>query len=244
MKGDGNIRSLIDQITEDLHIVGIDDVVRRKALAAMRFHRDKKFWFTDRTLRFTLTAGRSEYRPGDGFGLPADLVEIAGRIIWILRSGSDDQREECVRTTTDSFEWSRVGWGNSRGTPEVWDYRTGALRLSPAATNTDDVAELRYVTNLGVPKVTRENGVWSYYAPNGQPLTSFEVDAWSNDWLSCEAGEAAIRARTTYLVQKEYLRDTEGAMETLSTWLEMIGQLESETETKTSGVTYIEGGLF
>lgn len=243
MKGDGNLKTLIDTVIEDLHIPGIEDVVRRKALSSMRFHRDKRFWFTDRTHRFGLTAGRSEYRPGDGYGLPVDLVEIAGQIIWILRSGSDDQREECVRVPTSVAEWARVDWGNNRGTPEEWDYRTGALRLHPAPENADDVCEIRYLTNLGIPKAVRENSAWAYYGPNGEPLTTAEVDAWSNDWLTCEAGEAAVRARTMYTVQKEYLRDMEGAADMLGVWLEMVGQLEAETESKTTGITYLEGCL-
>lgn len=243
MKGDGNIGAMVSAITADLHVTGIDAVIQRNVVDAMTFHRNRRYFFSDRTVQFKLTAGRGEYKPGDGFGLPADLVEIASRVIWILLGGSDDSREACIRVSTATYEESRVAWGLSRSQPEEWDFRNGALRFSPAPTSGSDVAELRYLTNLGIPRVTWEAGAVAFYHPTtGENITS-SINAWVNDWTLQEAGAAAIRLRAKYTTQKGYLHDREGANETLADWLEAVGQLEDETESKTAGVMYLDGCL-
>jgi hypothetical protein len=243
VKGDGNVGMLVSWIVSDLHTPGIEAIVRRYVVDAMVFHRNRRYFFSDRTLRFSLTAGRRDYRPGDGFGLPADLVEIASRTIWLLLSGLDTQREPCLRSSTSLFEESVASWGGSRSYPDQWDFRTGALRFSPTPSSASDVVELRYLTNLGIPRLAYESGAFAYYHPTtGENITA-EIDSWSNDWTSQEAGATAIRLRAQYSVQKSYLRDLEGANETLAAWLEAVGQLEDETESKTAGVQYLEGCL-
>ena len=244
MKGDGNIGVLVNWIASDLHVSGIEAVIRRYVVDAMTFHRARRYFFSDRLLRFNLTAGRQDYRPGDGFGLPADLVEIASRTIWILLAGSTDSREPCVRTSTTLFDESLAAWGDSSAQPDCWDFRGTTLRLSPTPRSSADVAELRYLTNLGIPRITFESGAFAYYHPaTGELLSTAEVDAWSNDWTSQEGGTRAIRLRAQYSVQKSYLRDLDGANDTLAGWLEAVGQLEDETESKTAGVTYLDGSI-
>lgn len=252
MKGDGNIGAIVAWVIADLHVPGIEAVVRRYVVDAMTFHRNKRYFFSDRTIKFNLTANRRDYKPGDGFGLPPDLVEIASRTIWILLSGSNDQREPCIRTSTTLFEESIAAWGNSKSYPEEWDCRGSAivngaggviLRFSPTPTSSNDVAELRYVSNLLIPRISYESGAFAFYHPTtGENITT-EIDNWVNDWTVQEAGAAAIRLRAQYSVQKSYLRDSEGAAETMMGWLEAIGQLEDETESKMAGITYLEGSI-
>lgn len=241
MKGDGNIGTVLQWIMSDLHVPGIEAVVRRYIVDAMTFHRNKKYFFSDRLLRFNLTSGRQDYRPGDGFGLPSDLVEIAGRTIWILLSGSTDQREPCLRVSHSLFEEQMASWGTSKSQPDSWDFRGTTLRFSPTPTSSSDVAELYYLTNLGIPRITYESSAFAYYHPTTHENITADIDLWANDWTSQEAGATAIRLRAMYSVQKSYLRDTEAATETLSAWLEAVGQLEDETESKNTGVTYLEG---
>lgn len=242
MNGDGTIGSLVAHIVAELHTPGIEDIVRRYVVDAMVFHRAKKYFFSDRTLKFNLTAGRQDYRPGDGYGLPADLVEIASRTIWILVAGAETGREPCVRAQTDIFEERLASWGGSSSQPDTWDFRTGVLRFSPTPSSSDDIAELRYLTNNIIPRVAYESSAFVYYHPQtGEQISS--IDSWVNDWTMQEAGAEAIRMRAKYKVQKGYLKDTEGATETLADWLEAVGQLEEETEQKTAGVTYLEGGI-
>lgn len=243
MKGDGNIGTILQWIVADLHISGIEAVIRRYIVDAMTFHRNRRYFFSDRTIRFSLTSGRRDYKPGDGFGLPADLVEIAGNVIWILISGSTDQREPCIRSSTSLFEESVASWGTSKSYPDTWDFRTGALRLSPTPNSSSDVAELRYMSNLLIPKITYESGAFAFYHPTTGANVTADIDKWENDWTSQEKGAAAIRLRAQYQVQKSYLRDLDGANETLAAWLEAVGQLEDETESKTAGVTYLEGSI-
>lgn len=243
MKGDGNIGSMIAWIMSDLHVTGIESIIRRYIVDAMTFHRNKRYFFSDKLVRFNLTAGRQDYKPGDGFGLPADLVEIASRTIWILITGSNDQRKPCIRSSTSLFEEMQASWGNSSSYPDYWDYRTNALRFSPTPSYSTDVAELRYLTNLGIPRQTFESGAIAYYHPTtGENITP-SIDTWENDWTQQEAGAMVIRLRAMYATQKYYLKDQEAAADTLSGWLEAVGQLEDETETKTAGVQYLEGSI-
>lgn len=244
MNSDGDIRSIVQWVMADLHTPGIEDIVRRYCVDAMEFHRAKKYFFSDRILRFNLTAGRSTYRPGDGFGLPADLVEIASRRIWVLIGGVESSREPCERSTTEVFEDSLAAWGDSSSQPELWDFRAGSLRLSPAPSSSDDVVELRYMSNLLIPKIKYDTALstWAYYDPMTMEKIT-DIDSWSNDWTLQESGRNAIRMRTMYSVQKNYLRDIEGSQETLAGWLEAVGQLEEETEQKTAGISYLGGQL-
>jgi hypothetical protein len=105
------------------------------------------------------------------------------------------------------------------------------------------VAQLQYVSNLLIPRISYETGQFRYYHPiTGDDVTS-TIDAWTNDWTEQENGLTAIRLRTQYSVQKQYLRDLDGAQETLAAWLESVAQLEEETEQKTSGITFLEGSI-
>lgn len=243
MKGDGNIGSLVGWLLADLHTPGLDNVIRRYVVDAMTFHRNRRYFFTDRKLQFNLTANRADYRAGDGFGLPPDMVEVANRRIWILVGGSESSREPCDRASHSLFDESLSAWGTSKSQPDTWDWRGKQLRFSPTPTSSDDVVELWYLTNLGIPRVTYESGNFTFYHPTtGEDVTA-TIDEWVNDWTIQEAGAMAIRLRAKYAVQKGFLRDSEGAAETLADWLEAIGQLEDETESKTAGVTYVEGCL-
>jgi hypothetical protein len=243
VKGDGNIGTICQWILTDLHVPGIESVVRRYIVDAMTFHRNKRYFFTDKKAQFNLTSGQADYRAGDGFGLPPDAVEVAGRTIWVMIGGSESQRERCERASHSLFDESVSAWGTSRSQPDVWDWRGKTLRFSPTPTSSDDSVELWYLTNLGIPRVTYENGAFAFYHPvTGEDITS-TIDNWENDWTMQEAGAAAIRLRATYSVQKYFLKDMEAAQDALSGWLEAIGQLEDETESKTAGVVYLEGCL-
>jgi len=241
MANGGNLGSIVQMIVDDLH-VPIPSVVQRAVVQAMRFCRDKRYYFSDKELRLTLTAGRQTYRPGDGFGLPADLVEIASRRIWILINGSEDQRVACDRVDSAGFEESRAGWGNSKSQPEGWDFRMGGLRFTPPASTSVDVAELRYLSDLGIPKCVYDTGAYRYFHPTtGAEMSSTELDAFTNDWLTQDNAAEMIRARAMYMVQKNYTRDPEGANDSLGVWLEMVAQLENETESRTAGLTELPG---
>lgn len=243
MANDGSLGYLVQSILEDLHVPGIGAVVQRKACDAMRFCRDKKYFFSDRELQFNLSVGRAAYRPGDGFGLPKDLVEISSPIIWILIGGSDDQRWPCHRIDNANFEWQKTSWGGATTEqPTDWAWRAGALTFVPTPNSSTDVAELRYLSNIGVPRVVYEGGAYKFFHPTtGAEMNSTDLDNFSNDWLTHDNGAAMIRARTMYEVQKNYLRDAEGANESLGNWLEMVAQLENETESKQGGLTELPG---
>ena len=44
-----------------------------------------------------------------------------------------------------------------------------------------------------------------------------------------------------YMVQKNYTKDPEGANDSLGVWLEMVAQLENETESRTAGLMELPG---
>ncbi len=239
-KGEGTLGLLVREIADDLHCP-IEDTIRRKVIDVMRFHRDRRYFFSDREIRWNLTAGRQTYRPGDGYGLPADLVEIAGNTIWIWLAGEEGSRYACTRVLTPTWEDSRAAWAASSSQPEEWDFKTGGVRFNPTPESSADIAECRYISNLLIPRKAYEGGAYVYYHPTtGALLSVAELDAWTNDWLTQDGGQLAIRYRTMYEL-KAFLHNPEMAGEFLSLWLEHVGQLENETESKTQGAYELPG---
>lgn len=242
-----DIGSIIRMVADDLHSPSttVLDVLRRKICQVMRFHRDRRYWFSDRTCRFNLTAGRQTYLPGDGYGLPADCVEIASKTIWVLIGSSENQRQGCRRVDSTNWDFEKSFWGGNRSQPLEWTWNAGGLQFVPSPSSSTDVVEFRYLVDLGIPKVGYDNGAYTFRHPTTNALlTTTDVDLWSNDWTTQEGGQAAISARLKYEMEKTYLDRQDAAAETLASWLEMVGQLEDETESKTGGMDEVVGCLF
>lgn len=232
-----SIGTLKQEILADTHSLVDSDTVYRKILAAMRHHREKRLWFSERTFRFTLTQGKDKYSLGDG--PPADLQEIVGRELWLLIDGDEDQREPIYRVPTRSLESAKTE-GTNQDEPEYWDFFGNQLRFYPTPDSSSHVVEGRYVRDIGIPIVRYENSAFAYYAPGGaQKLSSAELDGFENDWTDPAGAASMIRTRAMYLLYKEYLRDAEQADAFLAQWLEQVGLLEGETEAKTAGATEV-----
>lgn len=232
-----SLGSLRQEIIDDAHSLVEAGVVDRKIIAAMRFMRDKRMWFSERSFSFKLTAGRAVYSPGDG--LPNDVVEIVGKELWVLVGGSQDSRQACYRTATGSFEQAKLD-GTGKSQPELWDFYGNQLRFYPTPSSSTDVVEGRYVVDIGVPVVRYEASAYKFYAPDGlRQLSAAELAAFANDWTDPRGAGPMIRARAAHLLYKEYLRDTEQADAWLTTWLEHVAVLENETEAKTAGATEV-----
>lgn len=228
-----------EELRADLHSLVATEAIDRKIIGAMRFHRGKRLWTSERTFRFNLTAGRTNYGPGDGYGLPGDLVEIVGKTLWVLIGGSEEQRVPCIRDSTASLEHQRTG-GTSRGQPDTWDFFANQLRFYPTPISSTDEVEGRYVVDLGVPVVKYEAGAFKFYAPDGiRELSATELAEFNNDWLDPRGAAHLIRTRAAHDLYKQVLRDDEAAQTYLTAWLEQVGVLEDETEAKTAGATEI-----
>lgn len=236
-----DIATLREELKSDLHTLADDTTINRKIVSAMRFHRDKRLWYSERTFQFPLEAGKSSYKPG--YGPPPDLVEIVGRELQVLLGGSESQRESVWRVPPAELDARRYE-GTQRATPEEWDFYGNQLRLWPIPDSSTDQLYGRYVSDIGVPEVRWEAGVFKFYAPGGLvQLTSTQLDAFSNDWLDIKGGYHLIRTRTAYLLNKEFLRDFDAAEGWLTQWLEQIQQAEIETEKRTVGSSFIVGTI-
>lgn len=234
-----SLGTLRQELLADLHILASATDVNRKILAAMRFHRDKKLWFSERTFSLSLVAGQSAYTPGNG--PPADMVEIVGRVVWVLIDGSQNQRLPCVRVTTAEFEDAKR-YGTSQDRPSIWDFYGKQLRFYPIPSSSTDTVEGRYVTDLGVPQVKYDtaNSAFTFYDPSGTRLLSpAELDAYTSDWLEQSGAYHLIRTRTASMLCREVLKDNEQADALMNHWLEQVASMEEETDARTSGATEI-----
>lgn len=237
-----DVGTIVQQIYADTHgLMSLTDI-RRKVLDAMRFHRDKHLWFSERTARFNLTAGRQNYAPGDGYGLPADVVEIVSKNVWIVVSGNEDYRLRCTRVDRTTFDYS-LSQNASRSQPFEWSWWQKQLQFYPIPSSGLDIVELRYVRDIGIP-VTRYDAVGTltggapgfvFMDPTGAtPWTGAQLDAYTNDWTDPAGAGDMIRERAHYLVY-QVIKDLDAAQVHLQTWLELEAQVEGESEGRTEG---------
>lgn len=237
-----NVQSMKEELKADLHLLVDDTRIYRKILESARFMRDKRYWFSERTFAFTLTAGKQFYTPGAG--PPADLVEIVGIELQLLVGGSEDMRLSLWRTTSREFEARRHA-GTQQDQPRVWDFWGNQLRFYPIPESSTDVVTGRYVRDIGVPQArynTAASG-FKFYAPTDatRELTTTELDAFTNDWFDPRGAYHMVKARAAYLLCQD-LHDPDQANTYLSEWLELVGQLDAENE-KRGGATEIQGVL-
>lgn len=235
-----SIATIRQEILDDSHSLVSATTVDRKIVSAMRFHRDKKLWFSDRKFKFQLVEGQGSYTPGAS-PLMEKVAEIVGKVVWVLIGGSEDQRWPVSRVTRNEFEYYKQG-GTSKSQPDIWDFHAGQLHLYPTPSSSTDLLEGYFVSDIGVPVLKYESGAYKFYAPDGvRLLTATEVDNFSNDWTSPQGAGHMIRARASYLLYRDNLSDPDRAQDWLTTWLEHVAQLEDETDMKTTGAVEIEG---
>lgn len=235
-----DIATLRAELKADLHLLADDATINRKIVSAMQFHRDRRLWFSERTFQFTLTAGKANYKPGEG--PPLDLVEIVGKDIQLLIGGSESQREVVYRAAPQELDDRRYE-GTQSGTPELFDMYGGSMRLWPPPDSSTDQLYGRYVSDISVPKSRYENGAFTFYAPPDftRRMTTTDFDGFANDWTDQKGAYSMVRCRAAYLIQKEVCKDMEAANDWLAQWLEQVQQLENETERRTVGNTEIIG---
>lgn len=223
----GNLGTSTRQILDDLHVLVDQDRVWRALINSMRFHHSNRLWFSERFFQFALTADRAGYAPGDGFGLPGDLVEIVGNRMKLWYGGDENQSQPMHWLSNEEFDERRESDSTS-GTPECWTYDGRRLKLVPTPNSSTDVITAPYVTNISVPRFRWTGSAYEFLDPGGATLT----DAFTNDWLQTQAGEELIRFRAMSDLQKHLGGDWQTP---LGSWLEAKSRLEDETESKRSG---------
>ena len=238
-----NIGTMEQEIYETLQSLVSKTKIRHRILSAARFHREKRYFFSERTFTFKLTRGRSTYRPGDGYGLPEDLVEILGETLYFTPEVSK-QPYPIERLDRETMDWDRAVEAGTLGEPDVWDWWEGGLRLSPTPDNSADTIEGPYVRDLGVPRKKYDTtaGSWSFWTPDG--ATTLEDDfGEGNHWFDLLGGFEVVKHRALYLCFSEILKDPENAQQHMMSWIEEKSRLEDETEGK-SGPDHIPASLF
>lgn len=219
----GELKSLLD-----------DSTIRRKIVDAIRFHKQNRLWFSERTFSFVLTVNKSDYPVGDG--LPADLVEITSRPLLMLLNGSETNQVRVFRANTNDFDLYR-GSGVSPGDPTWWDFQSKRLRLWPAPSVAHTLRG-NYMRDNGTPYYIWNGSGFDFKNPDGAPL----LDTWTNDWMDIQGAFPMILARAKYLCFQN-LRDDVAANGALGEWLEMKGQLEVESEARVGATIEIEGWI-
>lgn len=237
----GNLRTTRQSMLADLHALVSADDITRKLIEAIRFHRGKNLWFSERTFSFRLRGGVEQYAPGDGNGLPSDLVEIVGRYLWVTEGNPEIEtyRLPVQRIAPEEMEGHRsrtIG----RSEPQVWDFFANRLRLWPVPDDDLDVLSGRYVSDIGVPLALYTGGAWVFKTPNGSRTLS---DGYTSDWFDPNGAEPAIRRYGMYLVYKDVLQDSARAQEALLGWSEFWNIVQDESEGKTAGSLSLQPAL-
>lgn len=232
-----NLGTMRQEILEDTHSQVSTNAITRKIIASIRHHRANRLWFSDRSFRFNLVSGQSEYAPDDASGLPSDLVEIVGNRIWVSLDGNDTQRYPIYRKGSDTVEEIR-SIDTTPDHPFAWDFWGGALRIVPTPDDSDHVLDGRYVRNIGEPLAEYAGGAWVFKTPDASALLDA---AYTSDWF--EDGYSLVRHYAVYLLFAEVLRDPTEAGAALQRWAEAKMVLDEESEGKTAGGLEIQGHL-
>jgi len=222
--------TMIQSLKEDSHSLASSDLIKRKVIDAIRFHRERNFWWSERTFAFQLTPNRSRYLPGDGSGLPSDLQQIASKMLRLRLNLTVSGADFFVyRATEGELDLAKTA-DAPVGDPIVWGFWEGALEFWPIPTSAW-YCEGRYLRNIEVPVTRYSSGTYSFHLPS----TGAEVpDSWDSDWVSQDGMGSLIRARALHLICN-YLGDTEGANAAMTTWLELSNQADDETTVRTAG---------
>lgn len=223
----GTLGTMVQQILDDLHLLVDTARVKRAIVTSLQFHRSNRLFFSERPLEFTLTSGRKDYAPGDGYGLPADLVELVGRKLFLRLNGSPTQTQHVDWVTPEELDL-QTSYNDTNGWPLYWNFNGVRLTLWPTPNRSTDIVTARYVTNIGIPKFRWNGTSYDFFAPEGVTLT----DDFTNSWFESDTGESLIRFRAMYELLRA-MKDPD-ADSWLGRWLEAKSALEDETDEKTA----------
>lgn len=236
----GNLGTTAAQINSELRSLVANEEIWRKIIDAIRFHVQNRLWFSERDFAFTLTAGRSNYIPGDGYGLPADLVNIVGPTLYLRLDGSTTNTQRVEWATREDFDLYK-SYNDTSSSPEFWNYDGLRLQLYPVPSTSTDTLTGRYVVDIGVPKVRWNSGssAYEFFTPDGSVTLTGD---YTSDWFATEVAESLIRFRALYEILRS-LKDPV-ADDYLARWLEAKAMLEDESDSKTADSISLTPRLF
>lgn len=223
----GSLGTMTQVISDDLYALVDVAKIWRAIITSIQFHRSNRLFFSERPLEFTLTSGRRYYAPGDGFGLPGDLVEFCSRQLFLRLNGSTTQSQTLDWVTPEELDL-QMAFNDNGGWPFYWNFNGTRLTLWPTPNRSTDVLTGRYVKNIGCPKFRWNGASYDFYTPGGKALTG----DFTNEWFETEVGEQLIRFRAMYELLRG-LKDPD-AENWLGRWLETKAGLEDETDAKTA----------
>lgn len=222
--------TLIRRLQDDSHSAISAQDAGRRAVDSMRFHREKRLWWSERQFQLKLTPGISVYKPGDGWGLPEDLFEIASKSLRIRRSLTSQSADFYIcRATSDEMDHYKAA-DTSQGDPLAWDWYQGSLEFWPPPRE-EAWAEGRYMRNLEIPVVRWDGSSYTFILPSTEAAVP---DNWTCDWISQDGSGELIYARAMMLISK-HLKDPEAEQAYMTLWLEQTAQTEDEHDVRTAG---------
>lgn len=223
-------QTMVQRLLDDSHSAISAEDAKRRLVDSMRFHRDKRLWWSERQFNLQLTKGVSVYKPGDGWGLPDDLFEIASKYLRVRRVIDSQSADFFIpRATSDEMDHYKAA-DTSQGDPLSWDWYQGALEFWPPPREQAWV-EGRYMRSLEIPIAKWDGSNYTFTLASTEAAVP---DDWTCDWISQEGSGELVYARAMALIFK-HLRDPEAEQSYMTLWLEHQAQTDDEHDVRTAG---------
>lgn len=167
-----------------------DEKIKTQICDSIALLRQQRLRFNQGKLAITLTADKGTYvvsgpAAGEATGLPADLLAIKVKRLWLDYNGNADDKQPVHRTTFDELEAMRSGAIVS-GAPVAWAFYAGKLELYPPSDLSTSILRGPYVKDIGTPyytATTADPPVYTFKQPDGTAMADAYTTAWFDQLL-------------------------------------------------------------
>lgn len=163
-----------------------DDVDIKVAICdAIALHRRERLRWNQARMSLTLAVNTSVYGPSEG--LPADLVAIIGRTIFLDWSGDVNQRTPLMWVPRERIDMYQAGTIIS-GAPSWWSFWDERLVVYPPSDNSTNVLRAPYIADVGSPTYSCTNAQPPVYTFLQQDGTTAVGDSYTSPWFDQSKG--------------------------------------------------------